>query len=35
MTAMTEKKLAERAGHLELLKGGKRSKKDAQKPKAK
>ena len=35
MTAMTEKKLAERAGHLELLKGGKKTKKDAQKPKGK
>jgi len=27
MTAMTEKNLAERAGHLEMLKGGKRDKK--------
>jgi hypothetical protein len=35
MAAMTEKKLAERAGHLELLKGGKKTKKDAQKPKGK
>jgi hypothetical protein len=35
LTALTEKKLAERAGHLELLKGGKKTKKDKQKPKGK
>jgi len=28
MTARTEKNLAERAGHLEIIKGGKKDKKD-------
>ena len=36
MTAMTEKNLAQRAGHLELLSGGKKDKKrDAKDAKAK
>jgi Protein of unknown function (DUF2462) len=31
LTAMTEKNLAERAGHLEMLSGGKKDKKKATK----
>ncbi|PNS13911.1 hypothetical protein CAC42_1402 [Sphaceloma murrayae] len=34
LAALTEKSLAERAGHLELLKGGKKDKKEAAKKKA-
>ncbi|GAM85401.1 hypothetical protein ANO11243_034080 [Dothideomycetidae sp. 11243] len=31
LTALTEKSLAERAGHLEMLKGGKKDSKDSNK----